>query len=98
MPISLQVLPLEVDYHPLPHNAGIAPYFREFLRRELDAWCRVHHKSEGEPYNLYTDGLKVYTTIDSRLQQYAEEAMQGHMKHLQEVFDEQWGVRTCGRG
>jgi penicillin-binding protein 1A len=95
---SLQVLPLEVDYHPLPHNAGIAPYFREFLRRELDAWCRVHHKSEGEPYNLYTDGLKVYTTIDSRLQQYAEEAMQGHMKHLQEVFDEQWAGKDLWEG
>jgi len=87
---SLQLLPLEVDYHPLPHNAGIAPYFREFLRSDLDAWCREHDKSGGEPYNLYTDGLKIYTTIDSRLQQYAEEAMQMHMKHLQEVFDRQW--------
>ena len=87
---SLQVLPLEADYHPLPHNAGIAPYFREFLRRELEAWCKEHYKNEAEPYNLYTDGLKVYTTIDSRLQQYAEEAMQVHMKHLQEVFEKQW--------
>jgi len=87
---SLQVLPLVVDYHPLPHNAGIAPYFREFIRAELDAWCQEHFKSEAEPYNLYTDGLKVYTTIDSRLQHYAEEAMQGHMKHLQGIFEKQW--------
>jgi len=95
---SLLVLPLRVDYHPLPHNAGIAPYFREFLRSELDAWCRLHHKSDGEPYNLYRDGLKVYTTIDSRLQQYAEEAMQVHMKHLQEVFDRQWAGEDLWRG
>lgn len=87
---SLQLLPLLVNYHPLPHNAGIAPYFREFIRRDLDAWCQEHYKSEGETYNLYTDGLKVYTTIDSRLQQYAEEAMQKQMKHLQEVFEKQW--------
>ena len=87
---SLQLLPLEVNYHPLPHNAGIAPYFREFLRSELDAWCKEHHKSEDGPYNLYTDGLKVYTTIDSRLQGYAEEAVQVHMKRLQEEFETQW--------
>ncbi len=87
---SLQALPLEADYHPLPHNAGIAPYFREFIRAELDAWCLEHFKTESEPYNLYTDGLKVYTTIDSRLQHYAEEAMRGHMTHLQRIFEKQW--------
>jgi penicillin-binding protein 1A len=47
-------------------------------------------KNESEPYNLYTDGLKVYTTIDSRLQEYAEEAMKAHMAHLQKVFEKQW--------
>ena len=49
---SLQGLPLEVDYHPLPHNAGIAPYFREFIRAELDAWCQENYKNESEHYNL----------------------------------------------
>jgi len=87
---SLQELPLVANYHPLPHNAGIAPYFREFIRAELDVWCQEHYKNESEPYNLYTDGLKVYTTIDSRLQQYAEEAMQNHMTHLQKIFERQW--------
>jgi penicillin-binding protein 1A len=87
---SLQGLPLEVDYHPLPHNAGIAPYFREFIRGELDLWCKEHKKNESEPYNLYTDGLKVYTTIDSRLQHYAEEAMKAQMTHLQKIFEKQW--------
>jgi len=87
---SLRGLPLEVDYHPLPHNAGIAPYFREFIRGELDQWCKEHKKNESEPYNLYTDGLKVYTTIDSRLQHYAEEAMKAQMTHLQKIFEKQW--------
>jgi len=87
---SLQGTPMEVDYHPLPHNAGIAPYFREFIRGEMDSWCQDHYKNESEHYNLYSDGLKVYTTIDSRLQQYAEEAMQAHMTHLQKIFEKQW--------
>jgi penicillin-binding protein 1A len=87
---SLQQLPLELDYRPLPHDAGIAPYFREFLRGELDQWCRTNLKNDSEHYDLYTDGLKVYTTIDSRLQKYAEEAVQEHMARLQELFDEHW--------
>jgi len=87
---SLQELALEVDYHPLPHNAGIAPYFREFIRGEMELWCQEHYKNESEQYNLYTDGLKVYTTIDSRLQQYAEEAMKSHMTHLQKIIEKQW--------
>lgn len=95
---SLKLLPLEADYHPLPHNAGIAPYFREHIRPELDAWCRKHLKNGSDPYNLYTDGLKVYTTIDSRMQLYAEEAMQRHMSHLQEIFREQWKGRQLWQG
>jgi len=87
---SLKKIGLVTDYHPLPHNAGIAPYFREFIRAELDEWCSVHTKNGTDPYNLYTDGLKVYTTIDSRLQHYAEEAMRNHMTHLQEIFEKQW--------
>ncbi len=87
---SLQTMPLELDYHPLPHNAGIAPYFREFIRGELDLWCQEHKKNESEQYNLYTDGLKIYTTIDSRLQEYAEEAIKEQMTHLQKIFEKQW--------
>jgi len=95
---SLQKVPLAVDYHPLPHNAGIAPYFREFIRGELDQWCQEHHKSETETYNLYTDGLKIYTTIDSRLQQYAEDAMKSHMAHLQKIFEKQWKGKEVWKG
>lgn len=95
---SLQTIPLELDYHPLPHNAGIAPYFREFIRKEMDLWCQEHKKNESEPYNLYTDGLKVYTTIDSRLQEYAEEAMKEHMAHLQKIFEKQWRGAKLWKG
>ncbi len=95
---SLQRIPLVVDYHPLPHNAGIAPYFREFIRTELDTWCREHYKNESEHYNLYTDGLKVFTTIDSRLQGYAEEAVQVHMTRLQEIFEKQWKSDNLWKG
>jgi penicillin-binding protein 1A len=95
---SLQLLPLVADYHPLPHNAGIAPYFREFIRAELDLWCREHFKSGPEAYNLYTDGLKIYTSIDSRLQLYAENAMRDHMSHLQILFEKQWEGNNLWRG
>jgi penicillin-binding protein 1A len=95
---SLQGIPLQVDYHPLPHNAGIAPYFREFIRGEMDHWCREHNNDNEKAYNLYTDGLKVYTTIDSRLQSYAEEAMAGHMAHLQKLFEKQWAGDDLWKG
>jgi len=95
---SLQETPLQVDYHPLPHNAGIAPYFREFIRGEMDHWCREHYKSGEEAYKLYTDGLKIFTTIDSRLQAYAEEAMKGQMSHLQKLLEKQWEGDNLWKG
>jgi penicillin-binding protein 1A len=95
---SLQALPLVTRYHPLPHNAGIAPYFREYLRGELDEWCRSTMKENGEPYDLYRDGLKIYTTIDSRLQRYAEEAVADQMSRLQPVFEQQWRGKDLWRG
>lgn len=95
---SLGALPVVLQYNPLPHNAGIAPYFREYMRGQLDAWCREHTGGDGEPYNLYTDGLKIYTTVDSRLQQYAEEAMGDHMRGLQKIFEEQWKDRDLWAG
>ena len=95
---SLQELPIQLDYKPLPHDAGIAPYFREFLRGELDEWSRTYPTNENEIYDLYTDGLKIYTTIDSRLQQYAEESIQEHMAVLQQLFDRHWQNRNLWKG
>lgn len=106
---SLKLLPIELSYHRVDHNDGIAPYFREELRRmmtatkpkrddypewneqayidDLDAWeknplfgwCEKNRKPNGDKYDIYADGLKIYTTIDSRLQTYAEKAVRSHM-------------------
>ena len=71
------------------HIKGIAPYFREYARDWLKQWCQQPEnvKADGTPYDLYTDGLRVYTTIDARYQKAAETAMQNHLKGLQGDFD-----------
>ena len=114
---SLQALPLTLDYHPVDHKEGPAPYFRERLRMMLTAkkpvrsdyeswnmqqyvddstawennpvygWCEKNRKADGSKYNIYSDGLKIYTGIDSRMQQYAEDAVQEHVAgYLQPRF------------
>ena len=88
---SLQQLPLELQFTPTSHNEGLATYFREHLRPEIQQWAAGKIKSDGSPINLYTDGLKIYTTIDSKLQRYAEEAVSAHMGKLQEIFNNHWG-------
>ncbi len=85
----LQDKPLGLRYNNVNHNSGLAPYFRAYLKNELLAWCSTHRTDDGNPYNLYTDGLKIYTSIDSRLQKYAESAMRKQMKKLQDVFAKQ---------
>jgi penicillin-binding protein 1A len=85
--------PLKLAYNKITHHTGLAPYFREYIRPELREWCKQHKKPNGDPYNLYTDGLKIYTTIDSRLQRYAEEAVSQQMTSLQKVFLDHWGKR-----
>lgn len=85
---SLKELPLVTRYNPETHNEGLAMYFREYLRDNyLKKWCAEHLKPNGKPYDLYRDGLKIYTTIDSRMQLYAEEAVTQHMTDLQGQFD-----------
>ena len=85
---SLKVLPLGLNFQKTDHNEGLAPYFREQLRPMLQEWCSTHKKPNGEYYNLYTDGLKVYTTIDSRIQKHSEQAVKDHMTVLQKEFYE----------
>ena len=85
---SLKKLPLGIVYTPEDHNDGLAPYFREYLREYfMKSWCEKHINPEtNKPYNIYKDGLKIYTTIDSRMQKYAEEAVHEHMTDLQIQF------------
>ena len=90
---KLQKLPIEINYRKEGSNEGVATYFRERVRRDVDALLKQFKKEDGTPYNLYTDGLKVYTTIDSRIQSYAEHAVNTHMSHLQKIFDKHWRRR-----
>lgn len=113
---SLQAQPLVLDFHRVDHKEGLAPYFREELRRYLTAkrperdnypswdrqayvddsiawatnplfgWVEKNRKPDGTKYDIYNDGLKIYTTIDSRMQRYAEEAVREHMESLQGQF------------
>ncbi|MCS6928049.1 MAG: transglycosylase domain-containing protein [Saprospiraceae bacterium] len=78
-------------YHVDSHNEGLATYFREYLRTEvLPKLLKKCTHSDGTPLNLYTDGLKIYTTIHSRMQRYAEDAVRQHMSQLQDLFDRHW--------
>ncbi len=90
---SLSALPLNLNYSALPYFAGIAPYFREYLRQELDKLLSGIKGEDGESVNLYTDGLKIYTSIDSRMQKYAVEAVNEHLGYLQKIFEGQWDHR-----
>ncbi|MBO7234621.1 MAG: transglycosylase domain-containing protein [Paludibacteraceae bacterium] len=113
---SLKQLPLVLDFHRIDHKEGLAPYFREYLRKvlmakepkesnyaswqkqqyqeDLEDWhnnplygfCNKNKKADGTPYNIYSDGLRIYTTIDSRMQRYAEDAVSKHMQDLQKTF------------
>lgn len=113
---SLKQLPLTLNFNRVDHKDGLAPYFREELRRMLSAhkpdrskymawedqkfvddsiawennalfgWIDKNPKPDGSYYDIYTDGLKIYTTIDSRMQRYAEEAVADHMRQLQQAF------------
>jgi len=83
---SLQKLPLKINFTPESHNDGLATYFREYLRSYLKDWTKNNPKPNGELYNINRDGLKIYVTLDSRMQQYAQEAVQEHMSNLQSYF------------
>jgi len=114
---SLSALELVTNYQKVDHKLGLAPYFREHLRKIMNAkepdpskypkwmrqkyyedslswaqdplygWCNKNLKPDGTPYNLYADGLKIYTTIDSRMQQYAEDAVKEYLGgYLQPLF------------
>lgn len=83
---SLQNLEMKINFNPESHREGLATYFRMYLQRWLNGWVDKNPKPDGEKYNIYLDGLKVYTTVDSRMQRNAEEAVQEHMKNLQAEF------------
>lgn len=81
--------PLVLDFHPESHKEGIATYFREYLREFMKKWTSDNKKPDGSDYDIYSDGLKIYVTLDSRMQQYAEDAVQKHLANLQIEFNNQ---------
>jgi len=83
---SLSRLPLEIRFTPESHREGLATYFRAYLKEFMDDWIAQNPKPDGSKHNLYRDGLRIYTTLDSRMQQLAEEAVSNHMKNLQKEF------------
>jgi penicillin-binding protein 1A len=87
---SLSVIPIILNYNKVDHNEGSATYFREHLRGFMSEWVKKREKETGEAYNIYKDGLKIYTTIDSRMQKYAEESVKAHIKSLQKKFYYHW--------
>jgi len=93
---SLKELPIVLDYQVVDHKKGIAPYFKEVIRGELTKTFAEKNpdgsykyaKKNGDPYNIFKDGLRIYTTIDSRMQEYAEKAVVKHFATtLQKEFD-----------
>ena len=84
---SLQQIPLQLEFRPQSHTAGLAPYFREYLRGYMKQWIKDYEKRTGRELDLYSGGLKIYTTINAEMQQNAEEAVQEHLGNFQRVFD-----------
>ena len=89
---SISQLPIDLSHFGvIDHKSGQATYFREYLRGIMHEWAKTHYKADGTPYNIYKDGLRIYTTIDSRMQQYAEEAVREHLSlDLQPAFYRHW--------
>ncbi|MDX1940869.1 MAG: transglycosylase domain-containing protein, partial [Saprospiraceae bacterium] len=87
---SLEKLPLTLCYNPGVNNLGLAPYFKEFLRQELNEKLKDYKKPNGESYDIFKDGLRIYTTLDTRMQRMAEEAVQEHFTQMQRTFEEHW--------
>jgi penicillin-binding protein 1A len=87
---SLKVIPIKLNYQPVLNRDNMAPYFKDYLRTLVPELLTNVKKEDGSAYDIYKDGLKIYTTIDSKMQRLAEETVQDRMAKLQKVFDEHW--------
>lgn len=87
---ALKDKPIELNFHPETANDGLAPYFRMIVAEQLKKWAKENKKADGTEYNIYTDGLKIYTTINTRMQKYAEEAAVQHLTKYQKNMDAQF--------
>ena len=92
--LALKAQPIELNYRKMDENTGYAPYFREILKEEIKEALKDLTRPDGEPYSIYNDGLKIYTTINVQMQQYAEEAMAQHMAMLQKNVNNRASVKS----
>jgi len=93
---SLSSLSLEMAYSEEVRNEGLAPHFREYVRNEVEQLlAAIPRNDDEEPYNLYTDGLKIYTTLHAGLQRAAEDAVRTHLSEVQQKFDTHWKGYTA---
>ncbi|HEY9362056.1 MAG TPA: transglycosylase domain-containing protein [Chitinophagaceae bacterium] len=92
--VRLKALPIKLNYRKLDQNTGYAPYFREVLKDEVRAALKNMTNQNGDAYDIYEDGLKIYTTINPKMQEYAEEAVAQQMPTLQRALNRQKNIRT----
>jgi len=91
---SLSQLPIKITYTPESHREGLATYFRAYLKEFMDNWIANNPKPDGNRHSLYSDGLRIFTTIDSKMQAIGEAAVEAHMKNLQKEFFKQNTKKT----
>ncbi len=89
--LKYRAMPINLNYKKIDETTGYAPYLREVLREEIKSAIKDLEKPNGEPYNIYNDGLRIYTTINPKMQQYAEESVAAHMAMLQKTVDRRGG-------
>ncbi len=90
----LKSKPIELNYKKLDETTGLGPYFRMVLGEEMKRWCKEHKKNNGDTYDLFRDGLKIYTTINPRMQLYAEESVAKHISYMQKLLNTQENIKT----
>lgn len=91
---ALKAKPIKLNYHKLDYHEGLAPYFRQVVEQNVKEAIKDLKKPDGQPYNIYKDGLKIYTTLDVEMQGYAEEALEEHLTALQKEFIAQPSYRN----
>jgi len=92
--LEIKKSPIRLNYKKLDQNNGIAPYFLDVLREDVKKWCSEHEKPDGDNYDIYEDGLRIYTSINPRMQLYAEEAIARNIPTLQKALSAQKSIRT----
>ncbi|MDB5232126.1 MAG: penicillin-binding protein [Chitinophagaceae bacterium] len=90
----IKTKPIVLNYQKMDENNGLAPYLRMVMGEEMKRWCKSHNKPNGDAYDLYRDGLKIYTTINPRMQIYAEEAVGKQMSAMQKELNYQSNIKT----